>query len=171
MSKSARPPANSFVKAMRHVYNPLGFSKGYNFILWFITLGYLFGFTLARTMYFSFYGVFCNTNAAGGNGAAPGECYYYLRNPWRIGMQLHLFCILPAAILVCFQFTPWVRHKLLLFHRINGYLVILLSLTSSAGVLIIAQVAFDGDFATRSWAGALVITTTLCYIMVRKSID
>ncbi|KAK5118741.1 hypothetical protein LTR85_007947 [Meristemomyces frigidus] len=56
---------------MRHVYNPLGFSKGYNFIIWFLSLGYLFGFALARTMYFSFYGIFCNPNSQAGNGAAP----------------------------------------------------------------------------------------------------
>jgi hypothetical protein len=39
MVKSNRPPANGFVSAMRRVYNPLGFSKGYNFVFWFITMG------------------------------------------------------------------------------------------------------------------------------------
>jgi hypothetical protein len=39
MVKSANPPANSFVTAVRRVYNPLGFSKGYNFVFWFITMG------------------------------------------------------------------------------------------------------------------------------------
>ena len=167
MAIATSPPANGFVTFMRRIYNPLGFSKGYNFVLWFLTLGYLLGFSLARTTYLSFYGVFCNPNGKGGAGAAPGECYYYLRNPWRTGMQLHLYTIIPAAILVCFQFTPWVRHKVLLFHRMNGYLVILLSLVSDAGILIIAQVAFGGDFSTRAWSGMMVITTTICYIMVR----
>jgi hypothetical protein len=30
---SLKKPANSFVRVMRRVYNPLGFSKGYNAIL------------------------------------------------------------------------------------------------------------------------------------------
>lgn len=32
MVQPTRPPANSFVKAARRVYNPLGFTRGYNFI-------------------------------------------------------------------------------------------------------------------------------------------
>ena len=100
--------------------------------------------------YFSFYGIFCNPNVAGASGAAPGECYYYLRNPFKIGMQLHLYTILPAAFLVCFQFVPAIRHKVILFHRINGYLVIILSSIASAGAIIIAPHAFGGDMATRT---------------------
>jgi hypothetical protein len=93
---------NGFVRCMRHVYNPLGFSKGYNAVLGeydslsletiahrchsaFLALGYLLGFTLARLQYLSFNGVFCNSNSAGGTGAAPGECYYWLQVPFKIG--------------------------------------------------------------------------------------
>lgn len=122
------------------------------------------GFTLARFEYLSYYGVFCNPTSNEGSAAAPGECFYYLRNPYQIGMMLHLFCILPASFLVCFQFVPAIRHKVILFHRINGYLVIILSLISSAGVLIVAEHAFGGDLATRMWIGAMVISTTLAYI-------
>lgn len=121
-------------------------------------------------MYLSFTGIFCNPNVHGINGASPGECYYYLRQPWKTGMQLHLFTILPAGILVCFQFTLWFRHHVILFHRLNGYLVIALSLISSAGVLIVAQVSFGGDFATRTVAGALVISTSVSYIMAYVNI-
>ncbi|KAK1086741.1 hypothetical protein LTR33_001425 [Friedmanniomyces endolithicus] len=79
--------------------------------------------------------------------------------------MLHIFTILPAAFLVVFQFTPAVRHAAILFHRINGYLIITLSLISSAGVLIIAKHAFGGDMATRTWSGALVTSTTIAYVM------
>ena len=79
--------------------------------------------------------------------------------------MLHLFTILPAAFLVVFQFTPAVRHAAILFHRINSYLIITLSLISSAGVLIIAKHAFGGDMATRTWSGALVTSTTIAYVM------
>ena len=122
------------------------------------------GFTLARVEYFSFYGIFCNPKVHGASGASPGECYFYLRNPFKIGIMLHLFCILPASFLACFQFVPVIRHEAILFHRINGYLVILLSLIANAGVLIIAQHAFGGDMATRTLTGVLVISTTFAYI-------
>ncbi|CAD0055906.1 unnamed protein product [Aureobasidium pullulans] len=158
-------PANAFVRFMRRVYNPLGFSKGYNFILWFITIGYLLGFTLARLQYLSYNGVFCNPNAAGGTGAAPGECYYWLQVPFKIGMKLHLYTIIPAALLVCFQFVPVIRHKIVLFHRMNGYAVVVLSLISNAGTIIITRHAFGGDFSTQTWTGAMVILTTIGYIM------
>ena len=79
-------------------------------------------------------------------------------------MMLHLFCILPATFLVCFQFVPAIRHKVILIHRINGYLVILLCLISDAGALIVAQHAFGGDMSTRTYVGALVISTTLAYL-------
>ena len=120
--------------------------------------------SLIAMQYLSFYGVFCNPSITGANGASPGECYYYMRNPFKVGIMLHLYCILPAAFLVCFQFVPAIRHKVILFHRINGYLVILLSLTASAGALIIAQHAFGGDMATRTFVGTLVIATTVAYI-------
>ncbi|KAK1044231.1 hypothetical protein LTR74_018320 [Friedmanniomyces endolithicus] len=170
MVESTRPPANVFVAATRKVYSPVGFAKGYNFILFFITMGYLLGFTLARLQYFAFYGIFCNPKVFGLNGAAPGECYFYLKNPFKIGMMLHLFTILPAAFLVVLQFVPVIRHKIMLIHRLNGYIIIILSLVSSAGVLILLPHAFGGDLATRTFGGTLVISTTVAYIMAYANI-
>ena len=82
-----------------------------------------------------------------------------------IGMMLHLFCILPASLLVCLQFIPVIRQKAILFHRLNGYVVILLALLSSAGTLVIAKHAFGGDFATQTWTGAMVVLTTVGFLM------
>ncbi|KAH0343714.1 hypothetical protein KCU83_g8686, partial [Aureobasidium melanogenum] len=158
-------PASGFVRCMRRVYNPLGFSKGYNAVLSFLALGYLFGFTLTRLQYLSFNGVFCNRDSAGGTGAAPGECYYWLQVPFKIGMKLHLYTILPASLLVILQFIPVIRHKIILFHRMNGYAVVILSFVSNAGAIIITRHAFGGDFATQTWTGAMVILTTVGYIM------
>lgn len=122
----------------------------------------MFGFSLSRSTYFSYYGVFCNPEViAQGKASAPGECYYYLQNPYKIGMMLHIFCILPAGICVCLQFIPVIRHKAIIVHRINGYLVILLSSIASAGAIIVTPHAQGGDMATRTVAGALVISTTV----------
>ena len=33
MAVAGRPPRNEFVRSMRRIYNPIGYSKGYNFVL------------------------------------------------------------------------------------------------------------------------------------------
>ncbi|KAK3671040.1 hypothetical protein LTR78_009001 [Recurvomyces mirabilis] len=81
MAKSTRPPANGFVRVMRTAYNPIGFSKGYNAILWFLTVGYIFGFTLSRLGYLSFGTVFCGVNRT------PGAS-----QTLTMGVGLHLTC-------------------------------------------------------------------------------
>lgn len=126
-------------------------------------MGYLLGFTLARLEYLSFHGIFC-TDSALTSSAAPGECFYYLRNPYKIGMMMHLYTVLPAGLLVVLQFVPAIRYKALILHRINGYLVVILTTLSNASVIIIAPHAFGGDFATRTWIGAMVISTTFAYV-------
>jgi uncharacterized membrane protein len=80
-------------------------------------------------------------------------------------MKLHLYTIIPAALLVVLQFIPVIRHKLILFHRMNGYIVMMLSLISNAGTITISRHAFGGDFSTQTWTGAMVILTTAGYTM------
>lgn len=154
-----KPPANSFVRAARKVYHLVGFSKGYNFVLWFITAGALMAFSLSRLPYLNFSGTFCSEDGSShGLHAAPGECFYYLNNLRdKIGLILHLAAILPAGILVCFQFVPAIRHKAIIFHRVNGYAVILLSIVGTAGALMITRHAFGGDLATQMVMGLLSI--------------
>ncbi|KAI0132356.1 hypothetical protein BJ170DRAFT_245030 [Xylariales sp. AK1849] len=155
MVQSETPPANAFVARARKVYNPIGFSKGYNFVLWFIFLGALLGFTLARLQYLNIYGVFCG---GGSSGALPGECFYYLKpGRYQIGIILHLVCILPAALLACLQFIPVLRHKAILVHRVNGYLVILLSLLGTIGAFMIGRHSFGGGIETQALVGLLGI--------------
>ncbi len=80
-------------------------------------------------------------------------------------MKLHLYCILPASLLVVLQFIPVIRHRLILFHRVDGYIIVVLSLLSGAGVILICRHAFGGDYVIQVWSGALVILTTIGYIM------
>ena len=58
------------------------------------------------------------------------------------------------------QFVPAIRYKFLLFHRINGYAVILLTFVSNVGALMICRRAFGGGLDTQSAVGLLVILTT-----------
>lgn len=68
---------------------------------------------------------------------------------------------LAAGLLVVLQFTPIIRHKLMLVHRINGYIIVLLALVSNVGAIMIAREAFGGTMATQAWIGTLFIITTI----------
>ena len=119
----------------------------------------MLGFSLARLEYLDFTRRFAK-------GSSPGEWYWYRTNHYRIGITLHLGCILPAGLLMIWQFIPAIRHKAsLLFHRINGYLVILLVLVSNAGALMIVRRSFGGELATQGAVGLLVIGTTIGLVM------
>ena len=165
------PPANGFVAAARKVYNPIGFSKGYNFILFFIFCGAMMGFALARFQFVNFNGIFCGP-ASGRNHALPGECYYYRMGHEKIGIIAHLGCIMPASVLVCFQFVPAIRHKALIFHRINGYIIIALSLVGTAGAIMAARSAFGGGLDVQTVVGFLsivfVISLVMGYINIKR---
>ncbi|KAI8626197.1 hypothetical protein F5Y19DRAFT_447538 [Xylariaceae sp. FL1651] len=174
MVKPTRPPANGFVRLMRRVYNPVGFSKGYNFVLWVILGGALLGFTLARLSYLNFYGVFCrpHANPMATNNAAPGECFYLLQFPHNVGMIIHLAAILPAAFLAVFQFVPGIRHNIIMIHRVNGYIIVILSVISVAGALMITRHTFGGGLDVQSSIGFLGIiflgATFMAYINIRR---
>lgn len=157
MAAPTRPPANAFVAKARKVYNPIGFSKGYNFILWFIFAGAMFGFALARMMFLNYNNIYCNPNSKG-NGAGPGECWSYNRKDlYKIGIKMHLYTIIPASFLVVFQFVPFIRYKALLFHRMNGYIVVVLAVIGTVGAIIIAPVAFGGALSIRAAVGLMSI--------------
>jgi hypothetical protein len=157
MAAPTRPPANAFVAKVRKVYNPIGFSKGYNFVLWFIFAGAMLGFSLARMMFLDYTGVYCNPNSQG-NGAGPGECFSYKSKAvYQIGIKLHLYTIIPASLLVVFQFVPFIRYKALLVHRMNGYIVTILAIIGTVGAIMIAPVAFGGSLMVRGWVGTMSI--------------
>jgi hypothetical protein len=160
MTTSA-PPTSSFA---RRVYNPLGFTKAYNFILYFVFAGALLGFTLARLQYLNF-NIFCPI-VAGGQGAAPGECYYYRNFDWyRVGIYLHLGGVLPACLIAILQFTPFIRYKAILVHRIGGYTALLLYTVGTIGAFMIARRAFGGGLDVQAWIGTVGIGTMVCFVL------
>ncbi|KAI0445740.1 hypothetical protein F4803DRAFT_547783 [Xylaria telfairii] len=145
MAHVGPPPRSAPIGMARRVYSTVGFTKGYNFVLWLIFLGAFFLFTLARLQYLDFHGVFCSSTVRSSyNHAAPGECFYLLQQPYKLGILLHLAGTLPAALLVCLQFIPVIRHKFPKLHAIVGYIVIILSIMSVAGIWIILPRSFGG---------------------------
>ena len=109
----------------------------------------MFGFCLARTPYFDIHRF--------SQQAAPGEWYWYHSGYLRVGIIMHLASVIPAGLLMVWQFLPIIRHKFLLFHRINGYTVIVLLLFGVASALILARRSFGGAPSTQAGLGILAI--------------
>ncbi|KAL8900842.1 MAG: hypothetical protein Q9207_005492 [Kuettlingeria erythrocarpa] len=148
-------PKNS---VWRRVYQWMGFQKGYNFTLFIIFAGAITGFSFARLSYLNISG---SASSSYANGASPGEWYWYSHGFYRLGITIHLASILPAGLLMVWQFIPVIRHKFLMVHRINGYLVILLVIISNVGAVMIARRAFGGSLPTQAGVGLLVIISTI----------
>jgi hypothetical protein len=125
------------------------------------------GFCLARFMYLNFDKNFCPSTPSGdGNGAAPGECYYFLNfDRYKIGILLHLASVLPAGILAVMQFTPYIRHRWIMVHRISGYFAILLYTISLVGALMIARHSFGGGLDVQAWIGFVGIGVLVCFVI------
>ncbi|KAI4191153.1 MAG: hypothetical protein L6R41_000290 [Letrouitia leprolyta] len=132
-----------------------------------IFAGALLGFTLARLSYMNISG---SASSSFANSTAQGEWYWYSHGIHRIGITIHLVTILPAGLLIIWQFVPLIRHKFLLFHRINGYLIITLVLISNVGALLIARRAFGGTLPTQAGVGVLVIISTVAIAMAYYNI-
>jgi hypothetical protein len=85
---------------------------------------------------------------------------------------LHLSCIFVSGLLVIIQFIPVVRHKWIIVHRLNGYLVLLLFTLSTAGALMIARHAFGGGLDTQAAVGILSIgcigSFIISYINIKR---
>jgi hypothetical protein len=164
---------NRFTSVMKKASNGLGFSKTYNFPLCmllcaplvygtnltvFIFGGSMLGFSVAH---FSYLNIGGSAKSSFASRSAPGEWYHYRAGHYRIGITLHLTTILPAGLLMVWQFVPLIRHKFLLFHRINGYLIMLLIFISNAGSLMIARRAFGGTLEIQAAVGSLVVMITI----------
>lgn len=158
MASLFRRLSTVFARHARTVYQSLGFRKGYSFALFFIFAGPFAAFCLARLEYINISGVFCPIN--GPTAAAPGECYFYQQGYEKVGMTLHLGSILPAGLLAILQFVPIVRHKYLVLHRVNGHIVLFLSLVGITGALMITRHAFGGGLDSQTVLGLLTVMFT-----------
>jgi hypothetical protein len=121
-----------------------------------IFAGAMLGFTFARFPYLNVGG---NEHGSYRSGTTPGEWHHMQDGYRRIGITLHLATCLPLGFLMVWQFLPVVRHKFLIFHRINGYIIILLTFLTNIGALMIARVAFGGTLDIQGAVGLLTILT------------
>lgn len=160
-----KEPPNQFVAIVRRIYNPLGFYRGYNFPLWIICgLGAL-GFSASRAMYFDYDNTYKSAKLP------IGEWEYQFHGRGRVGMLIHLAAVIPIGFLLPWQFLPVVRHKFILFHRINGYLLLIFLLLCDTGAILVCPGALGGTIETRLLIGVLTISTVgsalMAYINIK----
>ncbi|KAL8663595.1 MAG: hypothetical protein Q9202_003783 [Teloschistes flavicans] len=123
-----------------------------------IFAGALVGFTLARLSYLNIAG---SASSSFANSSSPGEWFWYRNGIYRVGIAIHLATVLPAGLLMPWQFLPIIRHKLLMLHRINGYIIVTLVIISNIGAVMIVRRAFGGTLATQAGVGVLAIMSTV----------
>ncbi|KAI2606726.1 hypothetical protein GGR54DRAFT_643956 [Hypoxylon sp. NC1633] len=158
MPLSTENPAGIVATRARKIYRAVGFSKWYNFWMWFVFGGSFLAFSLVTMRYLDLYGYFCGSTTGGSPAAPPGQCFYYLQpGRYQVGIILHLACILPASVLAIAQFTPIVRRKAMQFHRINGWVIVVLSVPGTLSALAIARRSMGGGPDVQSMVGVLAI--------------
>jgi cytochrome bd-type quinol oxidase subunit 2 len=139
------------VSLPRRMADYLEFSNTRHFAAWAVLCGALAAFSLVHLRFINFHGTFCRDGGlVPGEGALPGECFYFLRwPPAQIGIMAHLALILPAALLVCSQFVPRIRHRAIRVHRIVGRMSLVMALIGTLGVIPTVRHAFGGDIAAQ----------------------
>lgn len=178
MTFNYTPVSKTVAAFWQRLHRLIGFRNGYNFVLWCIFALGLLAFTLSRAPYLDYYGVFCKPKSLTPSlHAAPGECYFFLNGGQeQIGMMLHLYGIIPCCLLLFFQFIPVIRQRAVMFHRINGYIVILLMAVAVVGGLMVTRNAFGGDvsFQVANVLLGASVTSFLALAMInikRRRID
>jgi hypothetical protein len=63
------------------------------------------------------------------------------------------------------QFTPFIRRRWIIVHRIGGYAALLLYLVGLVGALMIARHAFGGGLDVQSFVGVLGFGSLGCFII------
>ena len=160
------------VSMPRRLGRRLGFSDRRSFRCFVVSGGTLFLFSLVHLRYLDFHGTFCR-NGGGPGAALPGECFYFLRTtPTKIGIILHLWCIVPAGGLACLQFVPVLRRTAPWVHRVNGYLCMTLGLVGAVASVPVIRHAFGGGLAAQSatWTVGIIFVVALlkAYIDIKR---
>lgn len=159
-----RSHENAFLRFARKITKPLGFHRSYNFPLWLIFGGAMLGFGGARVQYLDIDGFFANAKKIN------GDWEYWQSGHQYIGIILHLVGVIPACFLVVWQFLPIIRHNAMWFHRINGYLNMLLLLIGNIGAFMIMRSAVGGRVDSQVFLGFLGVYTTTSLILAYTNI-
>jgi Predicted membrane protein (DUF2306) len=127
----------------------------------------MFSFSLSRLIYLNVAG---DEKTSFKNSASPGEWFWFRQGHYRVGITIHIGCTIPLGLLAVWQFVPVIRHKALIFHRINGYIIIVLTILGNVGALMVSRRAFGGGLDSQSAVISLVIISTVSITMAYYNI-
>ncbi|KAF2221010.1 hypothetical protein BDZ85DRAFT_178635, partial [Elsinoe ampelina] len=143
----------------------VGFTHPFSLPLYLLTAGALAAFSLSRLPYLALTSRFRPSSI-------PGEWFHLRSGHRRAGILLHLIGVLFGSLLAVHQFTPVLRRKYPLVHRVVGHVAILLFLVGNAGAFMILDTSVGGTLAMRTWTGLVGAGTTvavgLAYVNVRR---
>ena len=101
--------------------------------------------------------------------AIPGECYYLSRGTWRVALLLHLAGIVPGCLLAILQFAPVVRKRFPRLHRVNGYVVVALSLVGMVTMVPLTPNMMGGS--QKAQTGTLLLGAMFTLALVKAMIE
>ncbi|KAF8709160.1 hypothetical protein RHS03_02840, partial [Rhizoctonia solani] len=99
--------------------------------------GALLGFCISRLMMLAPSNVIHKT--------VPGEWYWYRQALYKPNIFMHIYMSILGGTLASLQFIPIIRRKMMIVHRINGWVVFLNLGIGSVTGSIVARRAFGGD--------------------------
>ncbi|KIJ25690.1 hypothetical protein M422DRAFT_785457, partial [Sphaerobolus stellatus SS14] len=131
----------------------LGFKRRYEFILWSIYSFVMTVFFVIRVPYWD--------PPTFQKASSPGEWHLFQKNPYYLGIFLHLFAALPAGFLSIFQLLPVIRSKYATLHRILGYAMMALLTLGNVGVILFSPASMGGnDLSLVAAMGTLIVLTS-----------
>ncbi|KAJ8093045.1 hypothetical protein PM082_020526 [Marasmius tenuissimus] len=161
---SQKPSAKARPNVFVRLFQALGFKKGYNFVLWFIFGGAMFGFVLARFMYLHPPTLL--------NGVVPGEGFWLRGGLYKAAMLVHLGTVLPAGLFAIFQFVPTIRYRAIIVHRLMGYASLLLLFVGTGAAFAMMRHSMGGDLSIQSavvfLGTATLISATIAWFNIKK---
>lgn len=142
-TKLSEPSApKTYAQASRSLTSWTGFTKTSNLIYFSVTAG-VFSIFCA----FNFVSSLPQGHSMKPN--PPGESFWFRDGLLYWGMQIHLWTVLPAGILLPLQFLPGMRRRYMHLHKLSGRLLFVLLLIGDITALSIARVSFGGSIDTQ----------------------
>ncbi|GAB1519834.1 hypothetical protein RhiTH_002905 [Rhizoctonia solani] len=123
--------------AYRRLSTSLGFKERFSLTFLIVFGGALLGFCISRLMMLAPSNVIHKT--------VPGEWYWYRQALYKPNIFMHIYMSILGGTLATLQFIPIIRRKMMIVHRINGWVVFLNLGIGSVTGSIVARRAFGGD--------------------------
>jgi len=124
------------------ISNALGFRERFSLFFFIVFGGALVGFALARSQSL-------NPNNFHSQ-LVLGEAFWATREPWKGLLTTHIVLSFGGSILVILEFIPAILRNYMTFHRINGYVSLVLLFPAILTGSIVGRQAFGGEISDQT---------------------